>query len=272
LRPVSDDDALLEAARAGDKRAVEDLLARNAERIYRFGMRMCRNEEDARDVTQETMLAAAQSLADYRGDGSVSTWLYTIARRSCGRMRRLRSGEPSSVESLGSPADETHMAGAERALDEDLEAQRIDSWIRAALEDLDPGQREVFVLRDMEGLTANEVGAALQISVPAVKSRLHRARAEIRRRLEPVLGAADRKSACPDVVQHLSESLEGDLDAGACQRLEAHVDLCSSCRVRCDGLRKVLASCSRADPRTPLPADLELAVRARIRAALAQSA
>jgi RNA polymerase sigma-70 factor (ECF subfamily) len=266
---VAHEDALLAAARAGDRQAVEDLLALNAERIYRFGMRMCRNEEDARDVTQETMLAAARALPEFRGEGEVSTWLYTIARRFCGRMRRLRSGEPSTVESLGTPAEEAQLAGNRPALDEDVETQRIDTWVRAAVEDLDEGQREVFILRDMEGLTAAEVARALEISVPAVKSRLHRARAAIRERLEPVLGSAERKPSCPDVVQHLSESLEGDLDSQACQRLEAHVDTCSSCRVRCDGLRRVLATCSRVDPGEPLPPDLDTAVRAQIRRAVA---
>jgi RNA polymerase sigma-70 factor (ECF subfamily) len=267
---VSDEDALLAAAQAGDKQALEDLLAQNAERIYRFGLRMCHNEEDARDVTQETMLAAARSLPEFRGDAAVSTWLYTIARRFCGRMKRLRSGQPSHLESLGTPAEESQVASAGPALDEGVEAQRIDTWVRAAVDHLDPGQREVFILRDMEGLTAAEVAAALDLSIPAVKSRLHRARASIRERLEPVLGAAERKPSCPDVVQRLSESLEGDLDAGACKRLEAHVDMCTSCRVRCDGLRKVLATCARADPEAPLPPDLESAVRARIHEAVAE--
>lgn len=267
-----DDHRRLAAARAGDPRAVEELLARNAERIYRFGMRMCRDEEDARDVTQETMLAAARSLPEYRGEGEVSTWLYTIARRFCGRMRRLRSGEPSQIESLGTPAQEAQLPAATPAVDEDVEARRIDSWIRAALDGLAPDQREVFVLRDMEGLTAPEVAAALGLTVPAVKSRLHRARAAIRDRLAPVLGAEARDPGCPDVVQALSESLEGDLDPNACQRLEAHVEICPHCRARCDGLRTVLSTCARADPAASLPPDLEQAVRAAIRRAIADRA
>lgn len=267
---MSEQDKRLAAARAGDAQAVEELLAEHAERIYRFGMRMCRDEEDARDVTQETMLAAAQSLPTFRGEGGVSTWLYTIARRFCGRMRRLRSGEPAKLESLGTPADEGKLGSPGRGVDDAVEARRIDGWIQAAVDGLDPAQREVFILRDMEGLTAAEVARALEISVPAVKSRLHRARAAIRERLAPVLGDATRDPGCPDVVQALSESLEGDLDAGACQRLESHVDTCPRCRVRCDGLRTILASCARETPGAALPPEVESAVRAGIRRAIAE--
>ncbi|MCP5068669.1 MAG: sigma-70 family RNA polymerase sigma factor [bacterium] len=177
----------IEAARAGNAAAIEELLATHADRIFRFGLDMCRHEEDAREVAQETMFAAARALPEFRGESSVSSWLYSIARRFCGRMRRHRSGAPAQFGSLDSPGAVDAVDESAPPMDEAVDRRRVDSWIRAAMEDLDEGQRAVFVLRDLEGLAASEVAAALDLSIPAVKSRLHRARGAIRERLAPLL-------------------------------------------------------------------------------------
>src|SRR5512138_3598468 len=97
---------LLAAAQRGDRDAIGKLLERHQGRVYRFGMRMCRAEEDAKDVLQETLLAAARTLPDFRGASSVSTWLYTIARSLCIKQRRRSKFAPETVESLddGAPA------------------------------------------------------------------------------------------------------------------------------------------------------------------------
>src|SRR4029453_8223410 len=85
----SDTDAdLLDSARAGNPDALERLLARHQAQVYRFGMKMCRDPEDARDVLQDTLLAMARSVRDFRGASSISTWLYTIARSFCIKKRR----------------------------------------------------------------------------------------------------------------------------------------------------------------------------------------
>jgi RNA polymerase sigma-70 factor (ECF subfamily) len=77
------DTDLLTSARAGDGAALEELLLRHQPRIYRFGMKMCRDPEDASDVLQDTLLAMARTIADFRGASSLSTWLYTITRSFC---------------------------------------------------------------------------------------------------------------------------------------------------------------------------------------------
>src|SRR5581483_2651932 len=82
------DERLLADARAGDKQALETLLERHQAQVYRFGMKMCRNPEDAKDVLQETLLAMARSVRDFRGASSISTWLYTIARSFCIKKRK----------------------------------------------------------------------------------------------------------------------------------------------------------------------------------------
>ena len=98
----SNDVELLEAGRHGDARAVEALLVRHQERIYRFGMRLCRDPEDAKDVLQETLLAMARSVRDFGGRSSLSTWLYSIARSFCIKKRRRSKFAPVREEPLGS--------------------------------------------------------------------------------------------------------------------------------------------------------------------------
>src|SRR6516165_11574163 len=94
------DDALLAGVRAGDEQALAKLLERYAPAVYRFGAKMCRDPEDARDVMQDTLLAAARGLREFRGGASLSTWLFTIARSFCIKARRRRVGAPSDGDIL----------------------------------------------------------------------------------------------------------------------------------------------------------------------------
>src|SRR5512132_2045311 len=94
------DAALLDRARAGDRDALDTLLDRHQRRVYRFGLKMCRDPEDAKDVLQETLLAVARGVKDFRGASSVSTWLYTIARSFCIKKRRRSKFAPSEEASL----------------------------------------------------------------------------------------------------------------------------------------------------------------------------
>src|SRR6478735_3258483 len=96
--------ALLERSRQGDNKALEELLSRHQAQVYRFGMKMCRNPEDAQDVLQETLLAMARSVRDFKGASSVSTWLYKIARSFCIKKRRKRKAAPSVIASLETEA------------------------------------------------------------------------------------------------------------------------------------------------------------------------
>jgi RNA polymerase sigma-70 factor, ECF subfamily len=134
------------------------------------------------------------------------------------------------------------------------------------LEALDPPLREVIILRDIEGLTAPEVAEIAGESVDAIKSRLHRARADVRARLGALLGDADEAppAGCPDVLTAFSKRIEGDLDPRLCAELQEHVDGCIACRSRCDSLKRMLAVCSGA-PSGPLPAAVTESVRAALR-------
>jgi RNA polymerase sigma-70 factor (ECF subfamily) len=86
------DQSLIDRAKAGDARAMEQVLAKYETRVYRFGLRMCGNEDDARDVLQETLLSAFKNLSTFRGDAQLSTWLYQVARSFCLKQRRRHEG------------------------------------------------------------------------------------------------------------------------------------------------------------------------------------
>ncbi len=253
--------SLLAAAQAGDRSALERLLARYQGHILRFGLKMCRHPEDARDVVQETLVAAARSIEQFRGEASLSTWLYRIARSFCAKKRRRRE--------LGSPTDRSEeLEQATDAVAESPEEQvgtrQLVEALYAALDQLDPKYREVFLLRDVEGLSAAQTASVLGLQVATVKTRLHRARLQVRAALAPVLGRSERQHGCPEIARVFSRHLEGDLSPQLCAKMERHLRQCKSCRNECESLRFLLAAC-RELPGTEVPEDLDRAVRTAIR-------
>jgi len=260
------DSALVEAARGGDRRALEELLSRHQGRVFRFGRKMCGDDEDAADVLQETLLAAARTLPEFRGASSVSTWLYTIARSFCIKRRRTSKFAPQHVNSLDTDGDRAaEVPDPARSPEESAAGKELQDALDGAIAALEPGYREVLVLRDVEGLSANEVAEALGLSVDAVKSRLHRARVTVREQVAPALGVGvgppSTGPGCRDVVEIFSRRMEGEIDGSACAELEGHLQRCPTCRGRCDSLRSTLALCKRAGEDHPVPADVERKVR-----------
>ncbi|MFO0583982.1 MAG: sigma-70 family RNA polymerase sigma factor [Anaeromyxobacter sp.] len=265
----STDTALVAAARAGDRRALEELLSRHQGRVFRFGRKMCGDEEDAADVLQETLLAAARTLPEFRGASSVSTWLYTIARSFCIKRRRTSKFAPQHVNSLDAEAERAHaVPDPSRSPEETAAGKELQDALDGAISSLEEGYREVLILRDVEGLSANEVAETLGLSVDAVKSRLHRARVAVRESVAPALGvpgvtgdAAPAGPGCRDVVEIFSRRMEGEIDGSACAELEEHLKQCPHCKGRCDSLRSTLTLCKRAGEDHPVPPDVEHRVR-----------
>lgn len=263
----SSDDELVAAARAGSAEAIEALLERYQQRIFGFGLRMCGDAEDAKEVLQDTLLAAARNVKDFRGGSSLSTWLYTIARSFCIKHRRRTKYAPAEELSLDALGAALPAAGP--APDEIASQREVRRALTGVIESLDPDSREVLVLRDIEGLTAPEVAEITGTSLDAVKSRLHRARASVRELLEKRLGEAPvaRRPDCPDVLTAFSRKLEGDLAPTLCADLERHVDGCAACRGACDALKRALATCAHLATR-PVPEDVKESVRKAVREAL----
>jgi RNA polymerase sigma-70 factor (ECF subfamily) len=161
----------------------------NADRMYRFAQRLCGEAEDARDLVQETFLNAYRGLPHFRGEAQFSTWLYRIASRICLAMRRRRKGEPEqdlSLEEFIPTSDgELRLQIPADGLtpEEALANKELRRALRQAIQVLPAKYRVVLVLRDMEGLSAKEVGTVMGLNERAVKSRLHRARLFVRREL-----------------------------------------------------------------------------------------
>jgi RNA polymerase sigma-70 factor (ECF subfamily) len=167
--------------------------------IYRFAYRLCGESEAAKDVVQETFLNAYRGIKDFRGDAQLSTWLYTIASHACMRMRRKRKGEPerelSLEEFIPTSEGEFRLQVPVEGLspEQALQNKQLRRILDRAIGTLPAKYRMVLVLRDMEGLSAKEVGAIMRLNERAVKSRLHRARLFVRKELS-ARGLSQRSS------------------------------------------------------------------------------
>ena len=238
---------LIEAARGGDQGALMVLLERHRDAVYRFGMRMCSRPADAEDVVQETLLTAAHKLASFRGEAAFTSWLYAIARSAC--FRRRRADARTDAWDGAEPVDSSPHP------EEALSRQRLHSILERAVSSLEPSYREVLLLRDAEGLTAPETAAALDLSVAAVKSRLHRARQMLRDRIEGLVRpqpGVPPPPRCPDVVGWVSARVEEDLTPKACAELETRLAKCGDPAGEFDSLRRLLHACREtAGPEVP---------------------
>ena len=261
---------LLEQARGGDIAALEALLGAVQPQLFRFSMKMCRHTEDAEDVLQDSMMTLARSFRDFRGASSLSTWLFTVARSFCIKKRRKSKFAPVREESLEqlAPAQQSRIQSASPDPHEQVESAEIWRQVHTGIQRIEPAYREVLVLRDIEGLGAKEVAEIVGISVSAVKSRLHRARAQLREHLS--VTPYRPKLGCPDIRKVFSEHLEGDLSPDICSSMESHVATCTVCAAECDGLRSALSACSAAP--CEVPAALQQRVKEALRVVLEREA
>ena len=183
-----DESALVAAAKRGDLNAFQELVTRYEDKIYRLAWNITRNKEDAEDAMQDAFMKAFQHLAGFEGGSRFYTWLVRIAVNEA--LMKLRKRRPNQI-SLDEPV----------TTDDDLMPRDLQDWgpspeqryertelnhiLTDAIEDLDAPYRTAFVLRDISELSTEETADALGISVPAVKSRLLRARLKLRQKLDP---------------------------------------------------------------------------------------
>lgn len=189
---ASGEDQFIERLRGGEEAAFDRLVAERSGDIFALLYRLTENAEDARDLAQETFLQAFRNIANFRGDSDLRTWLYRIAvnqarnRWRWWRRRRrdatvsLDAGDAGNDAPLASRIRDPNGCDPEQA----TLARERERALLAALQTLARPYREVVVLRDIEGLSYEEVAAALEIHVGTVKSRLSRGRMELRKRLE----------------------------------------------------------------------------------------
>lgn len=181
------DVALVERTKAGDSSAFEQLVRQYDRQIYRTALHITQNREDAEDITQDVFFKAFQKLNQFQGNSKFSTWLVRIAvNESLMRLRRRKTSKTVSMdqdvetEEGAIPRDFAEW----RPNPEQIFSQsELGDILRKTIAGLPPGFRTVFTLRDIENLSTEETAEALGLSVPAVKSRLLRARLQLRERL-----------------------------------------------------------------------------------------
>ncbi|HTJ41211.1 MAG TPA: sigma-70 family RNA polymerase sigma factor [Kofleriaceae bacterium] len=260
---AGDDTELIARARTGDAEAIEALLAAYEPQIYRFALRMCGNEDDARDTLQETMIAAFRGLSGFRGEARLSTWLYQIARSFCIKQRR-----PGASVRADGEVPEGAAAPEDCEPDAKAHAREIGAALAAALAALAPAYREAVVLRDVEGLSADEAAEVAGVEVGALKSRLHRGRMELRANLAALLGDdAAGPTPCPELAQELSAYVDAEIDQAACAQVEAHLASCPRCAGACETLQRTVSLCRRI-PGGEVPPPVRAAVRRALRTAI----
>jgi RNA polymerase sigma-70 factor (ECF subfamily) len=171
---------LVARLRTGDLRAFEELVIAYQHRVFGVALRMLGTRAEAEEIAQETFLRAHRALPEFRGEARLGTWLYAIASRLC--LNRLAAPDHRLVRGAddalaAAPAHEPDAAAT-------LERSELDAALRDAIAALPEERRIVVILRDLEGLSYDEIAEALALEPGTVRSRLHRARMDLKAKLE----------------------------------------------------------------------------------------
>jgi len=182
-----DEAVLVAQAREGDDKAFGELVRRYEGKIFRLAQHVTQNREDAEDVLQETFMKAYEHLDQFKGDSKFYTWIVRIAvNQALMKLRRRKSDKSVSLDETIDTGEDTlvrEIAAWDENPEQRFSREELGSILDSAIESLEPPYRSVFVLRDIEELSTEETAEALNLSVPAVKSRLLRARLQLREKL-----------------------------------------------------------------------------------------
>jgi len=190
LAQVSDE-RLVERARRKDEAAFEELVGRYEDKLYRLAMRFVRNETDAQEILQEAFLSAWRNLPAFEGRAQFGSWMYRVTVNAALMLLRSRNRhpevgvdevEPNALNDAVAESGQTVRGNADWATraDEQMQSQQLRQHIQKSVDALPEGLRTVFLLRDVEELSTEDTAELLGLSVPAVKTRLHRARLVLR--------------------------------------------------------------------------------------------
>lgn len=179
---VDEEQDLIRKLRSGDAAAFEPLLTAYEKGVYNLCLRMVRNPADAEDLVQETFLKAYRGIAGYRGESKFSVWLYRIASNLCLdflRQQKRRPTAPLTVEDEDGDLRETELADGRLQPERLLEQKLTGDSLRRGLDALPPEFRQVLLLRELQGLSYEEIGGILGLESGTVKSRIFRARKKL---------------------------------------------------------------------------------------------
>jgi RNA polymerase sigma-70 factor, ECF subfamily len=269
MRPEIEQAVLL--LQRGDDEALEQALALLQNTVFSFSMKVCGQREDAEDTMQEVLVKSVPFLSRFESPKALVVWLYKVAKNRCLMSRRKSKFAPKqelSLEELMPDRKELESFGRESGVNPEAfairsqEAQRL----REAIQKLPPQYRMVLVLRDMEGLTDDEVAEITGSRAGTVRVRLHRARLFVRKelmkrrargrggRLEsgPTATVSEsRPGRCKPMLAELSNYLDETLDDSLCEELEKHLEGCEPCKAFLSTLQATIEQCRKSPADCP---------------------
>ena len=276
----------------GDDEALEQALALLQNTVFSFSMSVCGQREDAEDTMQEVLVKSMPHLSKFDSPKALVVWLYKVAKNRCLMSRRRSKFAPKedlSLEELMPDRLELERLSGDGSINPEAFAIRSEeaARLRQAIQRLPPPYRIVLVLRDMEGLTDEEVAEITGLRSGTVRVRLHRARLFVRKELmkgwkprprrsiESVPSAATastqpRPARCKAMFAELSDYLDEQLDASLCDELEKHLDGCGPCRAFLASLEATIEQC-RKSPAECLPSKKAVSVRKQLMKNYAQA-
>src|ERR1022692_4081696 len=258
----------------GDDAAMEQALALLQNTVFSFSMRVCGQREDAEDTMQEVLLKSVPHLPKFDSPKALVVWLYKVAKNRCLMSRRRSKFAPKhdlSLEELMPDRKELEQLGTDGGINPEAFAIRSEEAgrLRDVIQQLPPQYRIVMVLRDMEGLTDEEVAEITGLRSGTVRVRLHRARLFVRKELMKVkarrphagrmieavtsrtAAKQPRPARCKAMFAELSNYLDEQLDDSLCEELEKHLDGCDACKAFLASLEATIEDCRHL--RSPAP-------------------
>ncbi len=179
-----DEQELIAKAQKGDRKALGEVVKLYEQTVYNFAFKICRDRSKAEHIMQETFYSMIKSLHQFDGNSKLSTWLYRIVSNHCLMLARKQKNKYFvPLESDDDLYEDRYTADWSLIPYKDTENKELKNVLDSAIQKLSPEYRMVFLLRDVEGLSTEETAKVTELSVPAVKSRLHRARAFLRKEI-----------------------------------------------------------------------------------------
>ena len=257
----------------GDGDAMGKAVALLQRSVFAFSMRVCGQRQDAEDTMQEVLVKSLPYLAKFDSSKALAVWLYTVAKNRCLMSRRKSKFAPKvklSLEELMPDRDDFERLDGRISVSPEGAAIRGEEGqrLREAIRSLPPHYRIVLVLRDMEGLTDEEVAEITGLRQGTIRVRLHRARLFVRKELAKLGGskkngvarrahrsveAPSRTGRCKKIFAELSDYLDGTLDDFSCEELEAHMNGCQPCKKFLRSVANTIKQCRRLPSDRPDP-------------------
>jgi RNA polymerase sigma-70 factor (ECF subfamily) len=248
----------------GSDASLEQALTLLQNTVFSFSMRVCGHREDAEDTMQEVLLKSVPQLPKFDNPKALVVWLYKVAKTRCLMSRRKSKFAPAhelSLDELMPDRSDLEQLSSDGRINPEAFAIRGEeaSLLRAAIDKLPPQYRIVLVLRDMEGLTDDEVAEVTGVRAGTVRVRLHRARLFVRKELMRAWAARNAKkplqahpteklrpSRCKEMFAELSDYLDEELDDSLCEELERHMDGCGPCQAFVASLEATIDHCRKS--------------------------